>query len=75
MQNQIPEIEDLIKQYGFTSYLDKHDTFIKPNNGDKMNLDRMISNIPNLVVDNVKVHQPKHPKTHLAISYDINFDI
>ena len=69
------ELEDLIKQYGFTSYLDKHDTFIKPNNGDKMNLDRMISNIPNLVVDNVKVHQPKHPKTHLAISYDINFDI
>jgi hypothetical protein len=67
------ELEDLIKQYGFISYLDKHDTFFK--GGDKFNLDRMISNIPNLVVDNIKVHQPNKPKNHLAISYDIEYNI
>jgi hypothetical protein len=57
----------------FISYLDKHDTFFK--GGDKFNLDRMISNIPNLVVDNIKVHQPNKPKNHLAISYDIEYNI
>ena len=71
------QLEELIKSYGFKSYLDSYDTFIKPQtmNGEKFNLDRMISNIPNLVVDNVKVHQPNKPKNHLAISYDIEYDI
>ena len=69
------KLEKLIESYGFKSYLDNYDTFIKPENGDKFNLDRMISNIPNLEVSNIKVHQPSHPKTHLAISYDIDFDI
>jgi hypothetical protein len=68
------ELEDLIKKYGFTSYLDKHDTFFK-GGGNSMNLDRMISNIPNLTVDNIKVHKPFNPQNHVAISYDIDFDI
>jgi len=66
------ELEDLIKQYGFTSYLDKHDTFFK-DGGNSMNLDRMISNIRDLTVENVKVHQPKNPKNHLAITYEVNY--
>jgi hypothetical protein len=69
------ELEDLIDSYGFTSYLDNYDTFVSPQSGHKMNLDRMISNIDNLVVENIKVHQPKTPTTHFAISYDIGYDI
>jgi hypothetical protein len=69
------KLETLIESYGFKSYLDNYDTFIKPDNGDKFNLDRMISNIPNLEVSNIKVHQPKNPKTHLAISYDIGYEL
>lgn len=72
---QFNKLEDLIESYGFKSYLDNYDTFVKPQNGDKFNLDRMISNIPNLVVDNIKVHQPNKPKNHLAISYDIEYNI
>jgi hypothetical protein len=68
------ELEDLIKQYGFTSYLDEHDTFFKGTKN-QMNLDRMISNIPNLIVDNIKVHKPFNPQNHVAISYDIKYDI
>tara|TARA_B110000858_G_scaffold186186_1_gene229083 strand:+ start:249 stop:944 length:696 start_codon:yes stop_codon:yes gene_type:complete len=68
-------LDKLIESYGFKSYLDNYDTFVAPHNGDKFNLDRMISNIPNLEVSNIKVHQPSNPKTHLAISYDIDFDI
>ena len=67
------ELDDLIKDNGFTSYLDNYDTFVKPQNGDKFNLDRMISNIRGLTVDNVVVHQPKHPKNHLAISYEVQY--
>jgi hypothetical protein len=67
------ELEDLIKDNGFTSYLDNYDTFVKPQNGDKFNLDRMISNIPDLTVDNIKVHQPSKPSRHLAITYEINY--
>jgi len=63
------ELDDLIKNYGFTSYLDDHDTFVKPQNGDKFNLDRMISNIRDLTVENVIVHQPAKPSKHLAITY------
>ena len=67
-------LEDLIESYGFTSYLDNHNTFFK---GTKiqMNLDRMISNIPNLMVNNIEVHKPFNPQNHVAISYDIKYDI
>ena len=67
------ELDNLIKDYGFTSYLDGHDTFVKPQNGDKFNLDRMISNIPDLTVDNIVVHQPDKPSRHLAITYEVNY--
>lgn len=67
------ELDDLIKDNGFTSYLDDHDTFVKPQNGDKFNLDRMISNIPDLTVENIIVHQPDKPSRHLAITYEVNY--
>jgi hypothetical protein len=66
------ELDDLIKDYGFTSYLDDHDTFIHPH-GNKFNLDRMISNIRDLTVENIIVHQPSNPSKHLAITYDVNY--
>mgnify|MGYP000583681080 CR=1 FL=1 len=66
------ELDDLIKDYGFTSYLDDHDTFVHPD-GNKFNLDRMISNIRDLTVENVIVHQPKNPENHLAITYEVNY--
>jgi|TARA_B110000263_G_scaffold247819_1_gene261432 hypothetical protein len=66
------ELDDLIKDYGFTSYLDDHDTFVHPD-GSKFNLDRMISNIPDLTVDNIKVHQPDNPDRHQAITYEVNY--
>ena len=69
---QYKKLDDLIKDYGFTSYLDDHDTFVHPD-GSKFNLDRMISNIRGLTVDHVVVHQPKHPKNHLAISYEVQY--
>ena len=71
---EFKELEDLVESYGFKSYLDDYDTFI-PDTGHGFNLDRMISNIPDLEVSDVKVHQPKNPENHLAISYGINFDI
>ena len=67
------ELDDLIKDNGFTSYLDNYDTFVKPHNGESINLDRMISNIPDLTVDNIKVHQPSKPSRHLAITYEDNY--
>ena len=66
------ELDDLIKDYGFTSYLDDHDTFVHPG-GNKFNLDRMISNIPDLTVENIIVHQPDKPSRHLAITYEVNY--
>jgi len=66
------QLDDLIKDYGFTSYLDDHDTFVHPD-GSKFNLDRMISNIPGLTVDNIKVHQPDTPDRHLAITYEVQY--
>ena len=66
------ELDDLIKDYGFTSYLDDHDTFVHPG-GNKFNLDRMISNIPDLTVDNIKVHHPDNPDRHQAITYEVNY--
>ena len=66
------ELDDLIKNYGFTSYLDDHDTFVHPD-GNKFNLDRMISNIRGLTVENVIVHQPSNPSKHLAITYEVNY--
>ena len=67
-------LEDLIESYGFTSYLDNHNTFFKVTKI-QMNLDRMISNIPNLMVNNIEVHKPFNPQNHVAISYDIKYDI
>jgi hypothetical protein len=68
------ELDDLIKDNGFTSYLDDHDTFVNPqNSGHKFNLDRMISNIPDLTVENIIVHQPDKPSRHLAITYEVNY--
>ena len=68
------ELDELIKDYGFTSYLDEYDTFVNPGNSEHVfNLDRMISNIPDLTIDNVIVHQPDIPRSHLAITYDVNF--
>ena len=67
------QLDDLIKDYGFTSYLDDYDTFVKPHNGSKINLDRMISNIRDLTVENVIVHQPAKPSKHLAITYEVNY--
>ena len=66
------QLDDLIKDYGFTSYLDDHDTFVHQH-GNKFNLDRMISNIPGLTVDNIKVHQPDTPDRHLAITYEVQY--
>lgn len=66
------QLDDLIKDYGFTSYLDDHDTFVHQS-GYKFNLDRMISNIPGLTVDNIKVHQPDTPDRHLAITYEVQY--
>jgi hypothetical protein len=66
------QLDDLIKDYGFTSYLDDHDTFVHPD-GSKFNLDRMISNIPGLTVENIKVHRPDNPDRHQAITYEINY--
>jgi hypothetical protein len=70
---QSKELDNLIKDYGFTSYLDNYDTFVKPHNGDKINLDRMISNIRDLTVENIVVHQPDNPSRHLAITYEVNY--
>ena len=67
------ELDDLIKDNGFTSYLDNYDTFIHPQAGNKFNLDRMISNIRDLTVENVVVHQPDNPDRHLAITYEVNY--
>jgi hypothetical protein len=67
------ELDDLIKDYGFTSYLDDYDTFVHPQDGNKFNLDRMISNIRGLTVGNVIVHQPEKPSRHLAITYEVNY--
>ena len=71
---EFKELEDLIKDNGFTSYLDEYDTFVKPGPyGTKINLDRMISNIPDLTVENITVHHPENnPIKHLAITYTIN---
>ena len=66
------QLDDLIKDYGFTSYLDGHVTFVHQD-GNKFNLDRMISNIPGLTVDNIKVHQPDTPDRHLAITYEVQY--
>jgi hypothetical protein len=66
------ELDDLIKDYGFTSYLDDHDTFVHPG-GNKFNLDRMVSNISDLTVENIIVHQPDKPSRHLAITYEVNY--
>ena len=66
------ELDDLIKDYGFTSYLNDYDTFVHPH-GNKFNLDRMISNIKGLTVENIKVHQPNKPSKHLAITYDVQY--
>ena len=70
---QFKELDDLIKDYGFTSYLNDHKTFVQPQNGNKFNLDRMISNIRGLTVENVIVHQPDKPSRHLAITYEVNY--
>ena len=67
------ELDDLIKDYGFTSYLDEYDTFVNPSGTNTFNLDRMISNIPDLTVDDVVVHQPDIPSRHLAITYEVNY--
>jgi hypothetical protein len=69
----LKELDDLIKDYGFTSYLDDHDTFVHPDAGNSFNLDRMISNIRGLTVENVIVHQPDNPDRHLAITYEVNY--
>ena len=71
---EFKELEDLIKKNGFKSYLDDHGTFVKPGPyGTKINLDRMISNIPDLTVENITVHHPENnPIKHLAITYIIN---
>ena len=66
------QLDDLIKDYGFTSYLDGYDTFVHPD-GSKFNLDRMISNIRGLTVDNIKVHHPDNPDRHQAITYEVNY--
>jgi hypothetical protein len=66
------ELDDLIKDNGFTSYLDDHDTFVHPG-GNKFNLDRMVSNISDLTVENIIVHQPDKPSRHLAITYEVNY--
>ena len=70
---EFKELEDLIESYGFKSYLNNHNTFVRPDTGRTFNLDRMISNIPNLEVSDVKVHQPKNPENHLAISYEVQY--
>jgi hypothetical protein len=67
------ELDDLIKDNGFTSYLDDYDTFVHPKVGNKFNLDRMISNIRDLTIENIIVHQPSNPSRHLAITYEINY--
>ena len=69
---QSKELDNLIKDNGFTSYLDNYDTFVKPD-GNKFNLDRMISNIRDLTVENIVVHQPDNPSRHLAITYEVNY--
>lgn len=67
-----PELDNLIKESGFTSYLDQYDTFYHPE-GNRFNLDRMISNISGLSVSNIQVHQPTVPSKHLAITYDVTY--
>jgi hypothetical protein len=70
---EFKELEDLIKKNGFTSYLDEYDTFVHPSDSNTFNLDRMISNIPDLTVENIIVHQPDKPSRHLAITYEVNY--
>jgi|TARA_B110000495_G_C22753564_1_gene441450 hypothetical protein len=67
------ELDELIKDNGFTSYLDDYDTFVNPRSGHPCNLDRMISNISDLTIENVIVHQPSKPSRHLAITYEVNY--
>ena len=67
-----PALDSLIKDAGFTSYLNDYDTFVHPH-GNKFNLDRMISNIKGLTVENIKVHQPSKPSKHMAITYDVEY--
>ena len=68
---EFKKLEDLIKDNGFTSYLDDHETYVSPE-GTKKNLDRMLSNIPGLTIEDVTVHSPINNTTnHRAITYCI----
>lgn len=67
-----PELDNLILESGFTSYLDQYNTFYHPE-GNTFNLDRMISNIRGLKLSNISVHQPTTPNKHLAITYDVTY--
>jgi len=67
------EMDDMLKEYGFTSYLDNYDTF-KSREG-MMNLDRLISNfdidISDIIVHNTDIDIEQG---HFPISYTLNWD-
>ena len=67
------EMDDMLKEYGFTSHLDNYDTF-KSREG-MMNLDRLISNfaidISDIIVHNTDIDIEQG---HFPISYTLNWD-
>jgi|14_taG_2_1085336.scaffolds.fasta_scaffold33362_2 hypothetical protein len=66
------KLDELIQDYGYTSYLDDYETFA--NGGKNINLDRLISNVPNLKVEDVIVHDIETDRGHFAITYNLEFD-
>ena len=55
------------------SYQDDYKTFA---NGDKnINLDRLISNVTDLIIDDIKVYDDvETERGHFAITYNLEFD-
>ena len=69
------EINQLIGDYGFKSYLDSYPTF-KTNSGKLINLDKMISNA-DIKVKDIKVHTENTKEIsqgHYPITYEISWD-
>lgn len=67
------KLDELIQDYGYTSYLDDYKTFA--NGGKNINLDRLISNVPGLVIDDIKVYDDvETERGHFAITYNLEFD-
>jgi hypothetical protein len=74
VDNTDSRINHLIKNAGFTSYLDNYKTFRSTSgDGDFFNLDKCISNIP-IKLANVRISDVEDGMGHMAIRYTLEID-